>query len=269
MSHKVNKITLYSKLLERSNKKITPSSNGNILPKGKVDFREYFENIVPKDLENPNYPARTNMPLHYQKLRFAARGKPEVIPFNMLLISYLRRDTQYTAQALKLFERLWNEHVEELVEIIPTRDLVSTFRTFADHSTNPKRRLLGKLAFMYGHMIKLYETERYHEGLPYEKAGYSIPQKNPRIGLKKLWGVRFGGDNSFEIVNVLMAEEIAQDDVLGTMILELLSRYQAGHTIFSRFDQARIASSYNIESDREWSFGLDPSKPHDEADELA
>ncbi len=258
---------LWSKLERAISRKFSAfNQEVNVLPDEDVDFAPYFENIIPQDLPAPKDRSRGDM-VHYKSvLRFESRGQAEIMGLNMLLISYLRRNTPYTKQAWSLFERLWENYTEELLETIRTRDLISSLRTFADHAEDDARRLSAKLGFTYAHMIKLYESERVNEGYSLEKGNYSIPKVNPSIGLEYLWGVRFGGDNSFEIQNVILAEEVMLDPVIGPMLLSVLSRFQNGDTIFSRFDRARFESNFKLDTPRNWSYGFNPYQTLDEGD---
>ncbi len=262
---KIDQFQLFSALQSIHSRKIRTQNNvKDLLPPEDVDFAPYFNTIVPDDLVKPEDTRRNDMENHYKNLRYGARGKPEAVALQMLLISYLRRDTAYNDRAWSLFDRLWREHVTDLLELLPPRDIVSAFRTFADHEDDLSRRLLAKLCFTYTHMIKLYESERLYSGQSLKSIDFDIPAPCPVIGVQHLWGVRFGGDNSFEILHLELMEEVLTDEVLGPMLLHIMWCVQQGDTIFSRFDKARVEADYNIHHDGEWSFGFNPYAPLDE-----
>ncbi len=261
----IDEITLYTHLQNASRRKLQKQSQiENILPPEDTDFSYYFETILPATPPKPESDKRGDMRNHYVNLCYHARGLPEVVALHVLLISYLRRQTPYQAHAWSLFERLWQDHGEALLELIPNRDLVSAFRTFCDHSTDPQRRIFAKLCFTYSHLIKLYESERFYDQLPFDDMQFNLPQPCPAIGIDKLWGVRLGGDNSFEILNVELAEEIFTDEILGPMLIKFMWHIYSGESIFSRFDRKRVEQGFDIDNIRQWSFGFNPFQALDE-----
>ncbi len=92
------------------------------------------------------------------------------------------------------------------------------------------------------------------------EAEYRVPTKTPKIGYDKTWGSAFGRDNSPLIVNALLAEEIESDEVVGIMISEFLYRTYQADTIFSRYEDARIRDGFEIDEDRCWAWGVNPSE---------
>ncbi len=259
MQNKIDPISFYFQMKPGLEAKIKLSKvKVNLMPALDVDFAPLFSEITPKDTPRPEEKGRGDMENHWVRLQFQYRNQPKIVALHMLLISYLRRDTKYTQHAWSLFSRLWDEHGEALLEIIRTRDLISAFRCFADHSEDIGQRMRAKMAFTYAHMIKIYESERVVEDRDLENASYTLPTGSPKIGLQNTSGVHFGGDNSLQIVNMLLAEEITEDTVLGPMILHLLHQIFEGKTVFSRFDERRIEQGLHNDSSNEWSFGFNP-----------
>lgn len=255
----VDQFDLLYQLQLANKRKLKPQKKiANILPDADVDLAPYFAEMVPiKGRANRNLD-RWDIENHWKTLRYESRGKPEAIALVSLCISYLRRQTPYTEQAWTLFERLWRDHTSAVLEYANPRMIVSSFRTFCDHDPDERRMLRAKICFTYAHMLKLYESERLNDGHDLAAVGFDIPAPCPKIGVDQLWGVRYGGDNSLEIVHMLLAEEVTRDDVLGPMILQLMARISEGDTIFSRFDRKRAASGFQTENDANWSFGGKP-----------
>lgn len=238
----------------------------NVLPPIDMDFEPLFTTLIDKNTERPKDAGRRDYRDQIRIIFSSYRERPEILAYHMLFISYLRRNTPHTKQAWSLYSRLWEDYGDRLLAILPTRDLISALRTFADYSPNETQRLTAKLGFVYGTLIKVYETERIVDGLDPQNATYDYPTRNVRLHIRGLFGIRFEADNSLEVINTNMVEEVNSDPIIGAMILALLERIATGSTIFSRADQARIAADYLLDKKLGWSFGYNPSIPLDEGD---
>ncbi len=99
-------------------------------------------------------------------------GQSELAFLNAQLISNLRKRKQ-PPQTAELFQRLWAEESEHLIEVLSLRWLVSSVQTFADHGQTPVQREVGQgLRMLFG-MMKLYEFERTFGGMePNKEYGF-------------------------------------------------------------------------------------------------
>ncbi len=232
----------------------------DVLPDEDVDFQPYFSNSIPKELDHKPEGTRRDIAVQKELLRWHRRGKPEITALHMLLISYLRRESNYTQKARNLFFRLWDEHGNELLEILPLREQISAMRTFADHGQNLQRRLSAKMGFIYISLIKIYESERLADGLSADTSTFLLPIKSQDLHIEQVRAVNFGRDDSVEIIHLMLAEEVLKDDLIGAMLLNIMTAVQAGDTLFSRVDKTRLKSKFDTRSSTFWSFGFNPAK---------
>ncbi|MFD1343802.1 glycosyltransferase family 2 protein [Litorisediminicola beolgyonensis] len=108
----------------------------------------------------------------YHRKRFELRreftGGAELGFLHGLVVAHLRKRS-FPDHAPALFQRLWAEEADTLLEGLDSRWLVSAITTFGDHGMTPVQRSVGlALSTLFGTM-KLYETERLFSGRPPEK----------------------------------------------------------------------------------------------------
>ncbi|MBA85441.1 glycosyltransferase family 2 protein [Thalassobius sp. S69A] len=107
--------------------------------------------------------SRSSYASKYRDLAKEFDARPALLHLHGLLIANMRRQDQ-PPQTAALFERLWAQESEFLLENLDTRWLVSAVTTFGDHGQTALRRQLGhSLSVLFG-MMKLYETERLYSG---------------------------------------------------------------------------------------------------------
>lgn len=192
-------------------------------------------------------------------LAYRFRGKPEICFLLGLTISYLRRNTDCTAHAAQLFQRLWAEEHAVLLGVLPTRWLISTLQTFMDHGANEAQRLIGSAAFFLSNTLKLYEAERALDGLAPDGT-YPSDVPTTKSGFAGLDRFRVGGTDLMVNTNALLLELASRDAVAGRVAQEFLLRMKKSHTAFSRMDQSRVALKVDIPQFANcWSF-FDPPK---------
>lgn len=92
-------------------------------------------------------------------LKQAHDGRPEILLWHALAISYLRRDTPHTTKARALFFKIWDEQPEWMAENLNGRWLISALQTFSDHGRNAEEVRCGSVGYVYGSLIKVYECE--------------------------------------------------------------------------------------------------------------
>jgi hypothetical protein len=103
---------------------------------------------------------------YFTKRHFIAQefiGKSELCLLNACLIAVLRK-RDWPRRAPKLFQRLWTEQSDHLLQHLDLRWKVSSITTFADHGLSEVQRRLGNSMTLLFGMMKLYETERCYSG---------------------------------------------------------------------------------------------------------
>jgi len=165
-------------------------------------------------------------------------GNSELCLLCACLIAVLRK-REWPEHAPALFERLWREQSEHLLNGLDLRWKVSAITTFGDHGeTSSQRRLGQSLSVLFG-MMKLYENERLFTGLapcePHRRGNRSdaaLPLEMER------YSIRNGGLD----VNLLapLWQQAQSEPVIGPLGRDLLERFvSADDTVFARFATMR------------------------------
>ena len=210
----------------------------DLMPPADVDFRPYVETLISSDPRPKVSLPRQDMANQVRNLRRGFTGKPELLLLHGVVISYLRRDTPHTAKARGLFHRLWTEQQALLLDRLNPRWLVSTLQTFHDHGATEAQKKIGGMGFLYGNLIKVYESERSLQGPDRVPSG---PLSN--AGFPGLFGFT-PGDDILRNINVLTMAAADSDPVAGPVLLELMSRTRRSRTLFARIDALKQAEPY-------------------------
>lgn len=179
-----------------------------------------------------NFPAkRRNMADQLVRLQIALKGQPEILLWHALAISYLRRDTPHTDRARRLFFRIWDSETEFMLNALNARWLVSSLQSFADHGRSEAERLAGSAGFLYGNLIKVYESEINSAFRRRKEIG---PFKGAPV--KGLFGFQPGHDILRNINIFAMAQADADGGPAGLALMRLMAHIRDGSTIFDRTD---------------------------------
>lgn len=143
---------------------------GEALPPYDTPLTELATQIVTDPDVDPAEapPFRSSYHRKRHALRRELTGRSELVFLNALLIAHLRK-RDFPSHAPALFQRLWTEQGEALLEQLDPRWLVSSVTTFGDHGLSLVQRSVGlALSTLFGTM-KLYESERLYSGLPSDR----------------------------------------------------------------------------------------------------
>ncbi|MFN4098750.1 MAG: hypothetical protein ACK4GT_03130, partial [Pararhodobacter sp.] len=182
-------------------------------------------------LEQQPARSRHNMEDQLALLRNSFSDRPEILLWHALAISYLRRKTPHTEKAKALFFRIWDEQHLWLAENLNARWLISALQTFADHGRTPREVQCGAMGFMYGNLIKVYETEiasAYHHKEPVER------YRGGKI--RGLFAFQ-PGDDILVNINTFAYAAALEAGPAGIALSRLLSIVKQGESIFSRTDE--------------------------------
>lgn len=164
-------------------------------------------------------------------LKWQFRGKPEILFWHALSISYLRRQTDHTDKARALFFRIWDEKADWMTNNLNGRWLISALQTFADHGRSHPEILCGAVGFMYGNLVKVYETEIASAYVRQEEVGKF------RAGSLDGFFAFQPGDDILLNINTFALTAIEDAGPAALPLAKLLSLVRAGSTIFSRTDE--------------------------------
>lgn len=240
-------------LWERVAKRIHQQSQPNLLPERNCDLSQYRLRPVVASGDFPDS-GRQCMESQSRILKYRFRDLPETCYLLGLTISYLRRNTTSTGDAVFLFQRLWEEEHEVLLASLPTRWLISTFQTFMDHGVNDAQKMIGSSSYFFSNTMKAYEAERALEGL---SAGGTYPNSAPvtNTGFVGMDRFNLGGTDLLLNMNALLLELASMDDRAGRVTHEFMLRMKKSQTILSRMDQSRLKHGIDIKQFSNcWSF---------------
>lgn len=211
---------------------------GNMMPPLDIDFVPLFTKLQDPPDHIPEGP-RSNMGANAARLKNQLAGKPQILYFHALFISYLRRNSAHTEHARKLFFRLWQDHGADLLPLLDNRWLISALQTFHDHGMNEHQRRIGSVGWVYANLIKFAEAERSYCNLR-PKETYPGQTIN-RIGLPHSGATSLDRTDAMLNTNALVYELAFLDPVAGPALEELLVRVRNAYTMFWRMDATRAA----------------------------
>lgn len=165
-------------------------------------------------------------------------GHTELALVNALLIANLRKRV-WPRHAPALFNRIWGEKGSQLLAELPTRWLISSVITFADHGLSEADRRIGQSLNILFSLMKLYEAERQYAGAaadtPFPLTGRKVsplPLGMPQFGL-------VGGDLEAHFFLPILRDIKAAPSV-GPLAHELINRLnQDPGNLFRRLGKMR------------------------------
>lgn len=140
-----------------------------------VDLQALLDARIPDSIP----PLEGRQTLHAKKLhqmRVELSRLPELAAVNAILIAHLRK-RRFPSHTPALFRRIWTEAGPQLMPHLPGRWLISSAITFGDFGETEAQRRVGLSVNILFSLMKLYEFERFHSGLPAETA---FPNRNVR-----------------------------------------------------------------------------------------
>ena len=140
-----------------------------------------------------------------------------------------------------------------LLSNLNVRWTISALQTFFDHGENDAQKTVGGMGFLYGNLIKVYESEH---SLFQDNAETEGPLKvMANEGFPSL-GSFSPGQDILRNINLAALAAAQLDDVAGPLLMLLLSRSQRQKTIFHRVDQmVRTSQPRRADALRYLSFG--------------
>ncbi|MFV0408352.1 MAG: hypothetical protein ACK5LJ_01205 [Paracoccus sp. (in: a-proteobacteria)] len=183
-----------------------------------------------------------------QDMRVKYSGKPYILYWHALAIAYLRRNTSHTDHARTAFFSFWDNHGDWLAENLNSRWLISALQTFADHGRNSNERAAGLAGFLYGNLIKIYESE-----ILTTQQAEALPEPLPDPKINGFFSFR-PGDDILANINMLTIGQAKGAGGAGLALIALMSHVKRGKTIFSRVDR-QILDRVVVDRNMHLSFG--------------
>lgn len=166
-------------------------------------------------------------------------GRPEILLWHSMAVSYLRRNTSHTDKAKQLFFKIWDEQGTWMASNLNGRWLISALQTFADHGRNGTERQCGSVGFVYGNLIKIYECEI---ASAYRRTETPLPFRSGSVpGLHKFQP----GDDILFNLNTFVIACALDAGPAGIAMSGLMSNIKSASCLFSRTDE--LASQHGGE----------------------
>jgi hypothetical protein len=212
----------------------------DLLPSISCDLDALEHIIIPDEPESERVNGqRANMSVQLDLLRRSHRGRSELALYHALSIAYLRRNTKHTEKSMVLFRRFWTEKSSTLAVCLDTRWLISALQTFYDHGQSAGEKAAGGVGFMYGNMIKVYETEfaAITDNVDIQHGKFKNRSFPTMYGFKP-------GDDILININVLAFDAAVNGGLAKVPLLELLKRSKNANTLFQRIDSLKNSEKY-------------------------
>lgn len=194
---------------------------GEGLPPLDADLDELARARVPA-MQPDLPPGHSSFARKYHELATEFAGASQLALTNALLIANLRKRS-FPGQAPALFRRIWTEEARLLLAELPSRWLVSSLITFADHGETEADRRIGQSLGMLFSLMKLYEAERQFSGLEASRPFSLVGRKISPLPLDMRPFGLIGGDLEAHLFRPLILEA-AKAPVAGPLAEELLAR---------------------------------------------
>ena len=147
-----------------------------LLPDEKADLSDYRDAATPEPAFPTPEMGRLELRAHFERLKSEFKGRSALLHLHACCVSRLRRKRMRPPprNAMRLFERMWDEERDFLLSGLSLRWLGSAAATFADRAALLEDRYAGMLAVTLLDMVKLQETERRFAGLREERFELSV-----------------------------------------------------------------------------------------------
>lgn len=203
-----------------------------------VDWETMSSQIIEGDTSTYTHGSDKNLQSHIDNLRHEFVGRTELEYYHASLTVLIRRDFQ-TKNNFNIFEQLWYQNHEFLINNLNTRWLISACDTFIDHSDDDYLISLLMNAVIMVNTIKLQESELFLTAS--EKALPKLERKNSleaeRLALfDGVSGFAVGTDDTLRNMRWRL-DKLCNAHVLGGIVLKVFesAQHPDANTVYSRF----------------------------------
>jgi len=201
-----------------------------------TDFKSQRKQIISGDEVIYTHGSSHSVEDHFSALREEFVGQSELCYTHAKIIVLIRRDFEIDNH-FKLFEQLWAEEKEHLLENLNTRWLIAATDTFADYSDDDALKSLSIACVCLINTIKLQESERLitnAQNCKDDQERINRLDNEERFSLFDGTSVfKFGTDDTLRNMRWRI-DKIAKLNIAGEILLELFKRLQKFDTIYKR-----------------------------------
>lgn len=203
-----------------------------------TDFKPQKETIIEGMEKRYTHGSSNDLEEHFKALRSEFIGESELVYTHAKIIVLIRREFE-EKKHFQLFEQLWDEEKEFLLEHLSTRWLISAVDTFADFSKDQSVQALSLACVCLLNTVKIQETERYITHAD------KLTDDNERVEqLQKERFPLFDGTSAFAVGTDdtlrnmrWRIDKLANVNVAGEILLEVFQRLQQYDTVYRRFKE--------------------------------
>lgn len=172
---------------------------------------------------------------HFSALKNEFAGESELLYTHAKIIVLIRREFE-EERHFEIFEQLWDEEKDFLLDKLNIRWLISAVDTFVDHSKDTSLQALSLASICLLNTIKIQETERYitHADTFEDDFKRMEQLKEERVEL-------FDGTSAFTVGTDdtlrnmrWRIDKLAKVNVAGEILLEIFKRLQEYDTVYKR-----------------------------------
>lgn len=200
-----------------------------------TDFQSQKVIIIKDEKKKYTHGSANDLKEHFSALKNEFSGESELLYTHAKIIVLIRREFE-EEKHFAIFEQLWDEEKDFLLEKLNTRWLISAVDTFVDYSkdTTLQALCLGTVCLL--NTIKIEETERYitHAHTLQDDLKRIEQLKEKRVAL-------FDGTSAFAIGTDdtlrnmrWRINKLAKVNVGGEILLEIFKRLQEYDTVYKR-----------------------------------
>lgn len=205
-----------------------------------IDYQNLKTTLVSAGTLRYTHGSDKDLDTHITALKDEFSGQPELLYYHAKLIVLIRREANIKTN-IPLFEQLWDNEANFLLQHLNTRWLISASDTFADHSQSIESSAENKAYAMACscliNTLKMHESERYLQKIENAK---DDPQRYKQLTQERV--ALFNGVSAFAVGtddtlrNMRWRLDACDSDTHSYHILKtLFARVQEKDTVYKRF----------------------------------
>ncbi len=201
-----------------------------------TDFHKRSKRLITNETVVYTHGSSDDINTHFIALKDEFSGQSELCYTHAKIIVLIRREFEIDNH-FKLFEQLWQEEKEHLLENLNTRWLIAATDTFADYSHDDAIKSLSVACICLLNTVKIQESERFITNAQNCK---DDDEKINRLDNEERFALfdgtsvfKFGTDDTLRNMRWRI-DKAAKLNIAGEILLEIFKRLQRYDTIYKR-----------------------------------
>lgn len=201
-----------------------------------TDFKMQKKIMIEGLDKNYTHGSSNDLEGHFNALRKEFSGESELVYTHARIIVLIRREFE-EKKHFELFEQLWSEEKDFLLNNLNTRWLISAADTFSDYSKDQTVQALSMACVCLLNTVKIQETERY---ITHADTCEDDPERIEQLQQERV--PLFDGTSAYAVGTDdtlrnmrWRIDKLAKINVAGEILLEVFKRLQEHDTVYKRF----------------------------------